>query len=509
MFHLMGCQKQAMSDKTHAGTLQVGDCIIVSDTHVREYNKPLPQRIENCSAILYASLCKSDYNVRVAKIVIKVEEDYVILKDANGLSKLHHKHEVWVLPPIVNPLEPNKWTAKCRIIQADTSQLVFDAGETFDIAISSPPYNQCGATSMYGETYADSLPDMDYLDMLVNVCQKLSNVVNGPVIINMNYFDRNPSLPIEFASRVMNETPLKHVRQLTWLKQKAYPLQGSFTRLAENVFVFGKTLKTLAPLESDNDWWEPHGWTRITSNAFSTTQMCDQEKCRQMKAFGYTNRATFPIEFVGKLLATFAKPGDTVIDAFAGSGTVGEACAIAGMHFTGVDISSSACDWMRHRLGSGTDHVEDVHTVLLRRKRTTEEGAHPKRHRPAQSKKKPVQPGLGTLFTNFFTKYEKNPEKWGRWLIEESISFTTETDRERIIEQIMPYVQQEYDSAITKGQKRLYVEWFQLAELFVRVCDHWVEFKDTVAANRRCFGPAEWFWNEWKACRRLHLEKMP
>ena len=66
--------------------------------------------------------------------------------------------------------------------------------------------------------------------------------------------------------------------------------------------------------------------------------------------YGYENSATFPEELVGRILATYAKPGMAVIDPFAGSGTVGFACYKAHIDFTGIDISESSCQWMQAAL---------------------------------------------------------------------------------------------------------------------------------------------------------------
>jgi DNA modification methylase len=55
-----------------------------------------------------------------------------------------------------------------------------------------------------------------------------------------------------------------------------------------------------------------------------------------------------------RVLQPSSRPGDWVLDFFAGSGTTGAAAAALGRHFVLVDANPEAVDVMRRRLGEGT-----------------------------------------------------------------------------------------------------------------------------------------------------------
>lgn len=54
--------------------------------------------------------------------------------------------------------------------------------------------------------------------------------------------------------------------------------------------------------------------------------------------------ALFPLRFAEHLLASFTSPGQTVCDPYMGSGTVGEACAVLGRKFIGIEIEEKYFD---------------------------------------------------------------------------------------------------------------------------------------------------------------------
>lgn len=60
--------------------------------------------------------------------------------------------------------------------------------------------------------------------------------------------------------------------------------------------------------------------------------------------------ATYPEELVRPCILAGSRPGDTVLDPFAGSGTTGAVAAQEGRNFIGIEINPDYCEIIRQRL---------------------------------------------------------------------------------------------------------------------------------------------------------------
>lgn len=237
-----------------------------------------------------------------------------------------------------------------NVIEGDSSKVIRDltGRKKYDIAIFSPPYNH-GTDRFYPGTYHDNMPQEEYETMLYNLFQVLVDIVVGPIIMNLNYFG-TPKRRNEIVGNIAKKFNLEYV-DLMWLKTVANPIQNSFKRIGENIYVFGKSTSQIDPLKG-YEWWHKHDLKPITATVFEANNFTSEERKQQMTEHGYKNDATFSEQLVERLLATYAKPGYSVIDPFAGSGTTGYVCLKYGMDFTGIDIAPESCMFMRETLKS-------------------------------------------------------------------------------------------------------------------------------------------------------------
>lgn len=62
-----------------------------------------------------------------------------------------------------------------------------------------------------------------------------------------------------------------------------------------------------------------------------------------------------PVELIEKIILNSSQPGDTVLDAFMGSGTTGVACKRTGRHFIGAEINQHYFEIARERIEKEAD----------------------------------------------------------------------------------------------------------------------------------------------------------
>lgn len=68
------------------------------------------------------------------------------------------------------------------------------------------------------------------------------------------------------------------------------------------------------------------------------------------KSYRGAHFATYPVELVLPCILAGCPEGGTVLDPFFGSGTTGEAAAMLGRHFIGIDLNSEFCQLAQNRL---------------------------------------------------------------------------------------------------------------------------------------------------------------
>jgi site-specific DNA-methyltransferase (adenine-specific) len=68
----------------------------------------------------------------------------------------------------------------------------------------------------------------------------------------------------------------------------------------------------------------------------------------------YTGNRAHPTEkavgILAPLIGSFSKPGDLIIDPFAGSGSTAVAAALSGRRYCGIELEPRYCDLARRRL---------------------------------------------------------------------------------------------------------------------------------------------------------------
>lgn len=296
------------------------------------------------------------YGNAIVKKVLDGDKAEVVTKNGSVYVIETADYQLLAIPPVIEGRQAPVEQSSFSIICGDSAEVLPD--KRYRMAIFSPPYNECRpASSFYGSGCPDDMSDGDHADKLVGIVKQLTERVDI-IVMNLNYFDRNPSHPDRIAIRIEDETGWKYKR-FYWEKPRAHPTP-MFPRVTEHVFAFSKNLGGLRPLRPRHGhapWYEELGWEQIQSTKIETSANTDRYRRQSSQ---YKNDATFPEEFVQKCLATWARPGDSVIDPFAGSGTTGIVCRQAGVHVTLIDIDPKACAEMNKWVGASRCLFQDT-----------------------------------------------------------------------------------------------------------------------------------------------------
>ncbi len=220
-------------------------------------------------------------------------------------------------------------------------------------AVTSPPYNlnKAYATSpgaatetnatmraRYDEWYADDLPEEQYQREQHQVVRELLRVCTDSVFYNHRvryaWHSRNRAAP---PSRILH--PLQWLGEfpiwceIIWDRCGGSTPTGRYLQAHELIYQIGRP-RRYAKSPGITDVW------RIPP---------DQ---------GSGHVCAFPVQLVRNCLAPHAIAGEVVIDPYAGSGTVGVACAELGLRFVGIERDRKyfdlACDRIERAQRQGT-----------------------------------------------------------------------------------------------------------------------------------------------------------
>jgi len=209
---------------------------------------------------------------------------------------------------------------------------------TFDICITSPPYNMnlrvngkgdgyCSRqvvkeVSTKYENFADNLPMVDYQKFLSEFIRE-SNRICRITFLNIQQITGNK--PALFSAIGENASILKET--IVWDKTRSQPsiAKNVLNSQFEFIFVFGDNPITRQFTQAN--------FNRGTeSNVFRIPPTRSHDK---------NHRAGFPVELPSKILSLVGKPESIVFDPFAGTGTTGIAAMNYGCDFVGCELDES------------------------------------------------------------------------------------------------------------------------------------------------------------------------
>jgi len=240
---------------------------------------------------------------------------------------------------------------KNNIICADVLDALADLPpDSAHLAVTSPPYN----LGVEYDNHRDELSEEHYLQWTKKVwgeCQRVLRV-GGRLCINIGENKRQNIAHPTFSAFIQQCTELKMLYRGTiiWNKHSAAkhcawgswksPSNPHLVPRHEYIIIFSKGQYKLDGNRQDVD---------ITAEQF-------MEYTRSVWNFGTESKkrvghpAPFPLELPERLIQFYTFRGQTVLDPFAGSGTVGVACKKLGREYILIDNSPEYCKLARARI---------------------------------------------------------------------------------------------------------------------------------------------------------------
>lgn len=194
-------------------------------------------------------------------------------------------------------------------------------GKKIDTVFTSPPYNR-KRNDKY-KNYDDTLDD--YYGFLVNITEKLFNIINKYIIINVqtNYYNKQD------VYRYIGKYYNKIQQIIIWEKSNPLPASGNnITNAYEYFIVLGDI-----PLKSNTTYTKNHITTSVNSE--TTTKI---------------HKAVMKQDVSDWFIEKFTKEDDTILDPFMGLGTTGISCIKYQRDFIGVEINKEYFDIASNKL---------------------------------------------------------------------------------------------------------------------------------------------------------------
>ena len=201
------------------------------------------------------------------------------------------------------------------IIHGDFRDYQHLIGEN-DFIISDPPYNQ---NYHYG-TYQDNIKVYDYIQLLKDAfCNRKSVIIHYPeATINLLPQAMNENWCEESVAWVYNSNTAKQHRSITWwnckpdMKRIGQPYKNPTDKRIAKRIADGKRARLY-------DWWN-------INQVKNVSKKHNPHPC------------PIPYELAERLILLTTNEGDTVVDPFAGSGTILLACKNNNRKFLGFEI---------------------------------------------------------------------------------------------------------------------------------------------------------------------------
>ena len=239
--------------------------------------------------------------------------------------------------------------------------------QSIDVVVTSPPYNLDVAYS----AYADGRTEADYLAWMVEVAGAVRRVMrpDASFFLNISGSNARPWLPLELIVRLRPLFVLQN--HITWIKSVSTGADtvGHFKPVAGKRFlnhnhehIFHLTISGDVQLDRLAIGVPFKDKSNIARRGHAQDSRCRGNtwfipyRTVQSRNQKYNHPGTFPVDLPRWCIRLHGRPGATVLDPFAGTGTTLVAAALEGARGVGIELDDAymrtASDRLTEELGS-------------------------------------------------------------------------------------------------------------------------------------------------------------
>jgi len=229
--------------------------------------------------------------------------------------------------------------------QGDCLELINNIGK-LDLVFTSPPYNM--RTRIRNGKYTTREKSEHF--------SKKYKYFDDALSIDEYY-----SFHKEVLEKLLTKSKIViyNIQIVTGSKEAWFKLIGYFHKYIKDIIIWDKgngqpamhnnvlnrCYELLLILEKD----EKAGRV-IQNSVFKRGELDDIWRIKRAKNLTDKHTAIFPIELAEKVINSFSKKGDIILDCFIGSGTTAIACIKTNRNFIGIELSSEYCKIANERI---------------------------------------------------------------------------------------------------------------------------------------------------------------
>lgn len=229
-----------------------------------------------------------------------------------------------------------------------------------DLVYIDPPFNTGKAQEIHGNSYHDNR--IDYREFLFPRLEEGFRVLKetGSFYLHLDYRQSHSARTwmnkifggpqhlineiiwaYDYGGRPKNRWPAKHDTILFYVKNPesyyfSFDEVDRLPYMAPSLVGAEKAARGKTPTDV---WWH----TIVPTNGSERVDYPTQK----------------PLGIIRRIVGASSRKGDLVLDYFAGSGTIGDACLEMGRDFILIDDSYQAFEVMKNRLGGGIKYIEN------------------------------------------------------------------------------------------------------------------------------------------------------